>query len=265
MKTAEQRAEMPKGPNSVLDRRTMENSNRNLLSLVKDGNNVLDVGCGTGAITKDIVKLVGQNGKVKGIDSSEHLIRQAKETFSGIPNLNFEVADINTYSSYKEFDVITSARVLQWLSNPKEVLLKMKRLLKPGGAIAILDYNHQKVEFNPPIPSSMQNFYNAFLKWRKDTGIDNEIADHLKGMMEDMGLKNITVDDQSEISTPDKASFFDEIEIWKKVAELRGPQLAVDGYITETERLQAISDYEDWMKNDARYMKLYLLAVTGYK
>jgi ubiquinone/menaquinone biosynthesis C-methylase UbiE len=264
MKTAEQRAEMPKGQNFVLDRRTVENSNRNLMALIKEGDNVLDVGCGTGAITKDIVKLVGAEGFVQGIDSSEHLIIQAKNTYSNISNLEFQLADINTYSPETKFNVITSARVLQWLSNPREVLEKMKGLLKTGGAIAILDYNHEKIEFNPPIPFSMRKFYNAFLKWRKDSGIDNEIADHLKGMFESIGMKSITVEDQAEISTPDKDSFHDEIVIWNKVAELRGPQLVTDGYITEEERLLAISEYRDWMNIEAKYMKLYLLAVTGY-
>jgi hypothetical protein len=84
-------------------------------------------------------------------------------------------------------------------------------------------------------------------------------------MFEEIGLRNITIEDQSEISTPEKDSFFEETVIWKKVAEIRGPQLVRDGYISEEERQRAIKEYEEWMNNEAKYMKLYLLAITGNK
>lgn len=256
---------MPTGANSVLDRRTVENGNANLLKFVKKGQSVLDVGCGSGAITKGIVDLVGSDGFVKGIDSSEHLIDLARHNFSNIKNLEFELADINSYISTKRYDVVTSARVLQWLSNPAAVATKMKDLLREGGCLTILDYNHEKVEFKPDVPESMKNFYAAFLQWRKDSGMDNQIADHLESIFRNIGLKNIEVDDQSEISLPKSDSFFDEINIWKKVAEARGTQLVKDNYLKEEERLLAISEYQVWMESKATYMKLYLTAVTGYK
>lgn len=264
MKEAEKRAAMPTGAYAVLSRRTIANSNTKLLRLVKRGNSVLDVGCGSGSITRDIVDLVGDTGFVKGIDTSSHLIDLAHRDFAGIPNLTFEVADINSFSSDKKYNVITSARVFQWLANPEEVLNKMKDLLAVGGCITILDYNHEKIEFEPAVPGSMEHFYDAFLKWRQDSGMDNQIADHLEQMFRRIGLKDITVEDHSEISLPEKTSFHAELSIWQIVAETRGVQLVKDGYITESERQLAIDEYKDWMMNKARKMKLYLKSVTGY-
>ncbi|MEJ7645734.1 MAG: methyltransferase domain-containing protein [Chryseolinea sp.] len=265
MDKSEQRAEMPKGKNSVLDRRTVVNGNANLLKIIRRDDHVLDVGCGSGAITKDIASLVGAGGSVLGIDSSVHLIEQAKNDFAKLPNLSFEVADIKAYSADKLMDVVTSARVLQWLSHPAEVVIKLTSLVKPGGWLTILDYNHEKVEFNPPIPPSMQLFYNNFLQWRSDAGMDNGIADNLKDIFAHAGLVDITEDDYAEVSISGKQTFLEEIDIWIKVAEGRGPQLVKDGYITESERLLAITDYGTWIKNEAKYMKLYLKAVTGRK
>jgi len=264
MNTAEKRAQMPTGTHSVLDRRTLEKDNANLLSLIKAGHVVLDVGCGSGSITKGIAELVGQEGYAVGIDVSDQLIDHARHNFEGIKNLHFEVADINNYSYDNKFDVITSARVLQWVANPREILLKMKALLKPGGCISILDYNHEKIEFTPDVPTIVKKFYSAFLTWRKDAGMDNAIADHLKDTFEEIGMRNITVDDQSEISQSGNNTFIEEISIWKKVAETRGKQLVADGYLTEIDRLSAIGGYQSWMDKDARSMKLYLTAVTGY-
>jgi ubiquinone/menaquinone biosynthesis C-methylase UbiE len=265
MKEAEKRATMPTGAHAVLSRRTIANSNANLLRLVKKGGSVLDVGCGSGSITRDIVDLVGETGVVKGIDTSQHLIDLAQRDYAGIPNLSFEVADINSYSTDKKYDVITSARVLQWLANPEEVLNKMQDLLAAGGCLTILDYNHKKIEFEPALPSGMKRFYDTFLKWREDCGMDNQIADHLEDMFRGIGLKHITAEDQSEISVPEKPSFQAELNIWQIVAETRGVQLVKDGYITEPERQLAIDEYKDWVANKAEKMKLYLKSVTGYR
>ncbi|MDJ1473498.1 class I SAM-dependent methyltransferase [Xanthocytophaga flava] len=258
------RASMPSGTAPVLDRRTLENSNRNLLSLVKPGLTVLDVGCGTGAITKDIARLVGANGSVVGIDLSEELINAAKTNHTFFSNLSFQVQDIFTYESDLRFDLITTARTLQWMNRPKEALLKMKSLLVNGGCISVLDYNHTKIEWLPAPPASMQQFYEAFLLWRADAGMDNKIADNLQTIFSEIGLKNTTITNESEFYHNKESDFYDTAGIWNKVAETRGNQLVKDGYITESQRISAIQDYDKWLKNDAISMKLYLLGVTGY-
>jgi len=265
MSEAASRAEMPRSSQSVLDRRSVINSNANLLSIVKRGDRVLDVGCGTGAITKDIAGLVGSEGIVVGVDTSEHLIRQAEQAYRHLPNLSFVVEDINTFAPTQLFDVVTSARVLQWLAEPDKVVDRMVSLIKPGGCLTILDYNHTKVEFNPEIPSRMREVYNAFLKWREDAGMDNAIADHLDDIFKRAELMNVTSSDYSEISIRGHKNFADDIALWSIVAEARGPQMVKDGYLDENLRLSAISDYKQWMEADAQYMKLYLRAITGYR
>jgi ubiquinone/menaquinone biosynthesis C-methylase UbiE len=265
MSDATARAEMPKGSQSILDRRTVVNANANLLQLVKRGHRVLDVGCGSGAITKDIAALVGNNGFVMGIDTSEHLITQAQNTYVQLHNLSFAVADVNQFEPSELFDVVTSARVLQWLANPEQVVHNMLRFVKQRGCLTILDYNHTKVEFSPEIPASMREFYAAFLKWRAEAGMDNAIADHLNTIFSDAGLVDVSSADYSEISVRGQQNFGEDVALWAIVAEVRGPQLVTDGYITETVRKQAISDYRQWMASDAQYMKLYLRAITGYR
>ncbi len=265
MNKTTERATMPKGTNAVLDRRTIYNANKNLLDLVSAGQKVLDVGCGSGTITKGISELVKAEGLVIGIDPSEHLIGLARDKFSAISNLRFEVTDIHTYTPDEQFDLITSSRTLQWLANPQAVLEKMITLLKEGGCITILDYNHEKIEWSPAAPHSMQLFYESFLKWRKDADMDNTIADNLSAMFEKAGLEKITTTDQSEYIQTDSKDFVEEMGIWTKVAETRGKQLVDDQYITEELRLKAIEEYNYWIQKEAISMKMYQLSVTGYK
>lgn len=261
---ASERAAMPSGTHVVLDRRTLANSNKNLLQWLKPGMAVMDVGCGTGAITKGIAEITRPEGIVYGIDVSEELISKARQNFASYTNLVFEVADILTYSPAQKFDLITSARTLQWMAAPDKALLQMKKLLKPGGILSILDYNHEKISWQPEPPQAMKKFYNAFLQWRKEAGFDNAIADHLKQWMKQIGLDDVSISEQHEISLKQDADFAHKAGIWLEVARLRGPQLVKTDYITEEERQQAIQEYEHWISQSGQSMQLYLLAVEGH-
>ncbi|RFS13438.1 trans-aconitate 2-methyltransferase [Emticicia sp. C21] len=263
--TSQTRAEMPQGANKVLDRRTVENAYSSLLNLLKEGMSVLDVGCGSGTITAGVAERVGVSGRVVAIDFSEHLIAQAQKNHEHLSNLSFEVADINSYNPEQKFDLVIAARTLQWVNNPKEVVAQMLNLVKPGGMISILDYNHTKIEWTPQPPQSMIDFYQAFLNWRTDAGYDNAIADNLSVIYQDLGLQLINSVDQHEVSRQGEERFEGDARIWNVVAETRGNQVVRDGFCTEELRLKAIQEYDAWIASDAQAMKLYLLAVEAVK
>ena len=260
---ATSRARMPEGTNTVLDRRTVETDNSNLLPLLRPGLRVLDAGCGTGAITAGIAERVAPGGNVTGIDTGEALIAQAQQQFAGAPGLQFEVADIHTFATAEKFDLITSARVLQWLPDPLQTLRCMRALLRPGGIVSILDYNHEKISWAPAPPASMRRFYDAFLQWRKDAGFDNGIADRLVHLFREAGFTQISTQSCHEISLAGSPEFKATAGIWTKVAASRGVQLVNDGYVTEAERLAAMEDYGQWVAGTGKSMQLYLLAVSG--
>jgi hypothetical protein len=54
-----------------------------------------------------------------------------------------------------------------------------------------LDYNHEKIVWQPPPPRSMQTFYSGFLRWYAEVGIDDAIAEHQMGMFATVGLTGI--------------------------------------------------------------------------
>lgn len=256
--SASERAKMPKGTSSVLDSRSLQDSYATLIPLLRKGMRVLDVGCGTGAISAGIADMVGEAGTVVGIDSSPHLIAKGREDHAQIRHLTLLEADLFTWSPNEKFDLIVSARVLQWLNNPAEALLKFKSLLNPGGIVSILDYNHNLLEWTPAPPESMQQFYAAFLKWRADAGMNNEIADHLPGLFKQSGFHAIETLNADEVYQRGSASFAGKMGIWSKVAELRGPQMVQGGYITDAARIQAIHEYDTWIADKAEKMVMKL-------
>src|SRR5215467_3542294 len=102
----------------ILGRRTLQRDHRGLAELVHPGLSVLDVGCGTGAITAGAAKAVGPHGYVVGIDRDEVLLEVARTEHAKVPNLRFEYGDVTTLTFCAQFDVVSAARTLQWIAEP---------------------------------------------------------------------------------------------------------------------------------------------------
>lgn len=259
------RAHLSGKATDVLEARTLVQSHKRLADLLKKGMTVLDVGCGTGTITRDIAEMIGPNGRVVGLDSNPALIERARQLYNGIPGLSFEIGDIYSIHYKNTFDIVTAARVLQWLDRPEDALLSMKSAAKYGGKILVLDYNHEKIKWTPEPPASMQSFYRAFLSWRSTAHMDNAIADHLVELYQRAGIKKIVVTPQHEVVNRSDNHFQQAIRIWTDVAESRGLQMVADGFVNEKMRICAVKEYEDWIERVAFSQKMYLLAVEGIK
>jgi hypothetical protein len=139
----------------------------------------------------------------------------------------------------------------------------MATVVKPGGEIVVLDYNHEKIVWRPDPPKSMQVFYDAFLRWRAQAGMDNAIADHLSDLCGAAGLVNVVVTPQHEVSQRHDADFATWLGIWADVAASRGRQMVQDGLLSEAQRLAAEQEYRLWLRDVAMSQTLYLLAVEG--
>src|SRR5215472_8704887 len=102
----------------ILGRRSLQRDHRCLAALLRPGLCVLDIGCGTGAITAGAAKAVGPHGRVVGIDRDEVLLELARTEHGSIPNLRFEYGDVTTLTTCAEFDIVNAARALQWIPEP---------------------------------------------------------------------------------------------------------------------------------------------------
>lgn len=245
----------------IFDNRNLDNDYPTLKPFLKPGLRVLDVGCGTGAITKDVAKIIGSEGKIVGIDNTVDCITSGKSTYSEYENMELIHIDLFNYEYDEKFDLIMCARVLQWLDDPVKALLKMKSLLKPNGVISVLDYNHEEIEWLPKPPTSMQKFYEIFLKWRKDAGMDNRIADNLAQYFLEVGLKNVTINNSDEYYDRKNEKYLSKVGIWAKVAG--SSQMVEEGYLDNNLRLKAIDEYENWVEKEAVSMTMKLNEVRG--
>lgn len=106
------------------------------LADVRAGDVVLDLACGTGAVTKRIAAKVGSTGKVIGIDSSMSAIKIAKKE-NNKTNLDFVLSDAEFIKFNKKFDVVTCQYALFFFPNANKVLRNIKQYLKKNGTLAL--------------------------------------------------------------------------------------------------------------------------------
>ena len=136
---AEHRAHMPEGTQRILNARSLQTAHRRLAALLRPGLTVLDMGCGTAAITRDIAAAVAPHGQVVGVDVNAALIAEARRVHGTVLGLSFEVCDVYTLPFRAIFDLVSAARMLQWLTRPLDALRMLVAASKPGGRVVILD------------------------------------------------------------------------------------------------------------------------------
>jgi trans-aconitate methyltransferase len=91
------------------------------------GERIVDLGCGTGALTAQIA---AAGAEVVGIDASEEMITRARQLY---PQLRFEVARGEDFAVEEPVDAIFSNAALHWMSPPEAVAAAVARALEPGG------------------------------------------------------------------------------------------------------------------------------------
>ena len=224
---------------------------------------MLDVGCGTGAITAGVAEAVGPHGRVIGIDRDEVLLELARTEHASTPNLRFEHGDVTTLTSCAQFDIVNAARTLQWIAEPALAISKMKQAAKPSGVLVVLDYNHTSNEWEPDPPDEFKLFYNAFLAWRSRNRWDNEMADHLPDLFRSAGLVEVKSQVQDEVVERGGPDFAERAALWSDVVENVGGQLEMAGFCTKHQLDAARECYDLWVKTALLKQTLAMRAVTG--
>jgi SAM-dependent methyltransferase len=156
---------------------------------IAESDDVLDVGCGTGVLTREVVKCAGS---ATGIDLSESMLGIARQVCPTVTFQQGNVAELPFGDS--TFDAVVSAFMLMFVPNPKQAIGEMQRVLRPGGHMAAGIW--QGLDNNP--------VYNALVESTREV-VDDQAADSIAwpftmgdvGKLEDIfnvdGLNDISI------------------------------------------------------------------------
>lgn len=153
---------------------------------VKDADLILDVGCGSGMVTRDIAHLT--KGRVIAIDASKDMIRVAKKILCDYKNVEVKYVSAEKLPfDDNMFDIVTCNLLLMWADKPQQVVNEMARVTKPNGVVlASLEPDYGGKLHYPENPKVDPIFAGEAIKKR---GGDPHIGRKLRLLFVRAGLK----------------------------------------------------------------------------
>jgi SAM-dependent methyltransferase len=130
------------GPRWVASPGFRERRNQESLALLlarlglAGGESVLEIGCGTGALTLPLAEAVGEHGRIVAVDISEPMLGAARQKIAerGLPNVTLHSGDAQVFAlEPAAFDVATSRMGVMFFADPAAAFRNIKGALKPGG------------------------------------------------------------------------------------------------------------------------------------
>ena len=194
---------------------------------VRPGQRALDVGCGPGALTAELVRRLG-GGSVAAVDPSEPFVAAARARHPGV-HVERATAESLPFPD-GAFDAALAQLVVHFMSNPVAGLSEMARVCRPGGVVAACVWDHAGGR------GPLSLFWDASRK--VDPGVKDESAlagtreGQLAELMQAAGLGDI---EQSVLSADLQHASFDEW--WEPFTRAVGPAGAyVQGLDAERRR-----------------------------
>lgn len=176
---------------------------------IKQGDHVLDLGSGAGNDCFVARALVGENGKVIGLDMTDAMIAKAVENGKklGFTNIEFILGDIEAMPLREKLvDVVISNCVLNLVPDKVKAFSEIFRVLKPGGHFSISD-----VVLDGSLP---KNLTEAAEMYAGCVSGAIQKADYLE-IVENSGFTNIQILKEKQIVIPDEIllKYIDEQEL----------------------------------------------------
>jgi demethylmenaquinone methyltransferase/2-methoxy-6-polyprenyl-1,4-benzoquinol methylase len=166
---------MKRGREGYINNRKLQQFFKEKISMVET-NKILDVGCGIGTVPRFLTKVYGKSLQIFVIDLDQNLIEWGQRHWCKSENIHLSQGNVYELDfPAKDFDIITSFGLIEWLDNPLIALNEMMRVKKSGGKIITLVLEKGKYE-RFPVNKKDQEFYREYLEGIKKLGypIENE-------------------------------------------------------------------------------------------
>ena len=202
---------------------------------------VLEAGCGVGAQTIALSQR-SPNARFTSVDVSADSLAQARKTAdaAGLTNVQFQQADIFALPFAPEcFDHVFVCFVLEHLSRPVEALTILKRVLRPGGTMTVIEGDHGSTYFHPD-SSAAHMAIQCLVDLQRLAGGNALIGRQLYPLMVEAGLEAVRVAPRTvyvDASRPDLVDGFTRRTFTAMIEGVRGS--AIQAGITDPEAFDA--------------------------
>jgi len=232
--------------------RTAENSAGYLLPLLSPGLRLLDVGCGPGTITLDLAGRVAP-GPTIGIDREPGVVAEARRLLESraIAGVEFRTADAYALEFDDEsFDVVHAHQLLQHLTDPVAALVEMRRVLRPGGVLAVRDGDYGGFVWAPSDPL-LDRWMELYHDVCRRNGADADAGRRLLGWAQAAGFTEIHPSSSTwTFADPESRQWWGEGWADRIVSSSVAEQ-AVQYGLSSRDELEAIAEaWRRWLDQD---------------
>ena len=135
---------------------------------VKEGDRVLDIGCGTGHLAAVLSEIVGEGGRIIAVDPNNDRIELAQEMNSA-KNIKYVVASDVDFPTDHKYDNVVCTDVIHWIKEKERTFKRVYNSLRPGGRFGFTTFSsepkHHPILFEmfPPevLPEVIDLAYNT--------------------------------------------------------------------------------------------------------
>lgn len=152
------------------------------------GRAVLDVGCGPGDDTREVAELVGPTGRVVGVDLSEAMLTEAKRRGGPVEFRHGDVHELPFPDA--SFDAVRAKLVRIHSPRIDRADDELVRVLRPGGRVAVFDYDIETYIVDHPDRRSTRTLINY---WTDEHHQQGWCGRQTRRRFLDRGLKDVTV------------------------------------------------------------------------
>lgn len=176
---------------------------------IKEGDTVLDLGSGAGNDCFVAREMVGESGKVMGVDMTDIMIEKARENADKLNfnNVEFRKGDIEDLPiGGNQIDVVISNCVLNLVPNKEKAFTETFRVLKPGGSFSVSD-----VVLKGELPENLKNDAEMYAGCVSGA---IQMVDYLN-IINQTGFTDINVQKEAVVNLPDAilSKYVSEIEM----------------------------------------------------
>jgi SAM-dependent methyltransferase len=148
------------------------------------GSRTLEVGCGNGSISAWLAERISPGGRAVAADLDLSLVD------AGMPNLELRQADIVAGPIEPgDFDLVTARAVLHHVADAQAAVANLVSSVRPGGAILLIEPDFLPVSVAEP--PDIRAFWEGWLTWSREQGIDYMIGRRLPATLAALGLEGI--------------------------------------------------------------------------
>lgn len=188
---------------AFLERRRAETHAAGLLPHLAPGMRLLDCGCGPGTITMGLARAVAP-GETVAVDREQHQVertrRRAREL--GLERIRVQAADVDALPfPDAAFDAVHAHALLEHLSEPVAALAEMRRVLRPGGPLAVAVPDFPGFVLAPSRPE-VDGAFAYYVRLRAEAGGEPRAGRHLGGWLVAAGLVGVALGAWYEVHEP---------------------------------------------------------------